>query len=290
MIDASPATTRALPYARVFACHGVPIGVRSNDPAVLERVPAFMPTGWTELASPEAALWYGLDCQPLTDGGRVLYQLFEDGQLLDEGFRLTRLLDRLESGVRLQVGRLAPDRLFVHAGVVEWKGRCIVMPGPSGAGKTTLVAALVRAGAAYCSDEYAVLDSHGVVHPYARPLAIKLGVHRRVQRHAAADLGGQLSAAPAPIGLVVITAYRPLAQWAPRTISSGAAALALFANTLAARERPAAAFSVFSRALAGVVALEGDRGEAEAAAASILNRAGQRSPPFEAVIHEAARP
>jgi hypothetical protein len=43
----------------------------------------------------------------------------------------------------------------------------MVLPGKSFAGKTTLVAALVRAGAEYWSDEYAVLDANGDVHPYA---------------------------------------------------------------------------------------------------------------------------
>jgi hypothetical protein len=61
----------------------------------------------------------------------------------------------------------APEHVFVQAGVVGVGERAMVLPGKSFAGKTTLVAALVRAGAEYWSDEYAVLDANGDVHPYA---------------------------------------------------------------------------------------------------------------------------
>ena len=67
----------------------------------------------------------------------------------------------------VHVANYAPDRVFVHAGVVAWRGRALVLPGTSFAGKTTLVAELVRAGAIYYSDEYAVLDEQGRVHPYS---------------------------------------------------------------------------------------------------------------------------
>ena len=58
------------------------------------------------------------------------------------------------------------ERVFVHAGVVGWKGHAIVIPGRSRSGKTTLVAELVKAGAEYYSDEFAVLDAEGRVHPF----------------------------------------------------------------------------------------------------------------------------
>ena len=51
------------------------------------------------------------------------------------------------------------------AGVVGWENRAIVMPGASFAGKTTLVRAWLEAGATYYSDEFAVLDRAGRVHP-----------------------------------------------------------------------------------------------------------------------------
>lgn len=280
MIDSPNPTGWTLPSARAFVSHGVTIGIRTNDAALLDRVPECFPTGWEEAAPlAKADAWFGISRAPLDEGRRVLFRLFEDDAPLDEGFRLARLLERMESAIRLRVGLLAPERLFVHAGVVAWNDRCIVLPGRSGAGKTTLVAALVAAGATYCSDEYAVLDDRGYVHPYTRPMSFRMGAHRRVRRCAEADLGASLATGPLPVGLLVHTRFRPLANWAPHPLSSGAGALAMFANTLAARERPAFALSVLSSAMQGVVSLEGDRGEADATAAAILEFVSRTPPP-----------
>src|SRR5260370_20995260 len=83
------------------------------------------------------------------------------------------MLDAFESHVQLTVAEYAPRRVFVHAGVVGWKNRAILIPGLSHSGKTTLVDQLIRAGATYYSDEYAVLDERGRVHPYARALGMR---------------------------------------------------------------------------------------------------------------------
>ena len=61
----------------------------------------------------------------------------------------------------------------MHAGVVGWNGRALLLPGRTLSGKTTLVAELLRAGATYYSDELAVLDARGRVHPFPKPLAIR---------------------------------------------------------------------------------------------------------------------
>ena len=89
------------------------------------------------------------------------------------------------------IAEVARNRVFVHAGVVGWKGRAIVIPGRSYSGKSTLVSELIRAGAAYYSDEYAVFDSRGRVYPFAKPLEMR-DVVRHVEEIAsdARALGG----------------------------------------------------------------------------------------------------
>lgn len=63
---------------------------------------------------------------------------------------------------------------FVHAGAVGINGRGYVLVGPSGAGKTTAVAVLLRRGATYLSDEVALLHPKtGTVHPFILPMAVK---------------------------------------------------------------------------------------------------------------------
>ena len=257
---------------RVFLSHGVSIGVRSNDPALLERVQDCFPPGWQESSSAAAAAWYSILRVPV-DGKSARYRLYQDEKQLEEGFRFQRLLDAMDSEIRLQVGQRSRERLFVHAGAVGWKDRAILLPGRSGTGKTTLVAALIEAGASYFSDEYAVLDTDGFLHPYARFLSFRHGSSsaRRFRRCPVDDLGGQQAEEPLRVGLVVHTRYRVGACWEPRVLSSGEGALALFGNALAARELPDFAFSVLSGAVTNAICLGGDRGEAEAAASAILD-------------------
>lgn len=50
-----------------------------------------------------------------------------------------------------------------------------MVPGRTLSGKSSLVLALVKAGADYYSDEYAVFDGSGRVHPYSKPLSRRSG-------------------------------------------------------------------------------------------------------------------
>ena len=70
-------------------------------------------------------------------------------------------LGALEAELYFHVAELLRTTISIHAGVAVHRGRAIVTPGPAFSGKTTLIAALVRAGALYFSDEYAFLDKDG---------------------------------------------------------------------------------------------------------------------------------
>jgi hypothetical protein len=86
-------------------------------------------------------------------------------------------------------------------------------------------------------------------------------------------LGGTTGEGPIPIGLVLVTTYRPGAQWAPRELSSGAGALALLSHTVPAQERPDDTLRAIKLALEDAIVLEGERGEADALAPLLLDGA-----------------
>lgn len=53
----------------------------------------------------------------------------------------------------------SPARIAVHGSAVLWRGRCWVIMGESGAGKSTTVLSLMREGAALMSDDRVQLDA-----------------------------------------------------------------------------------------------------------------------------------
>lgn len=113
--------------------------------------------------------------------------------------------------------------LLLHAAAAERGGRAVLLPAPSGWGKSTTVAGLVARGFGYLTDDVSVLDASGVVQPYPKPIALARRLRRlfpdlEVLPKAAdrylgeegfvtpEDLGGQVGQ-PSVIGLVVIPRY-----------------------------------------------------------------------------------
>jgi hypothetical protein len=64
--------------------------------------------------------------------------------------------------------------LNIHAAVIEKNGYAVILPGPPGAGKSTLCAALVNRGWRLLSDEMALLSlEQNLVIPIPRPVSLK---------------------------------------------------------------------------------------------------------------------
>lgn len=166
----------------------------------------------------------------------------------------------------------APEFVFVHAGVVGVGERAIILPGRSFAGKTTLVAALVKAGAEYWSDEYAVLDADGLVHPYPKPLSVRINNTRETDEQPVENLGGRAGDRALPVAVIAFTNYHPGAAWALRSCTVGEGAVKLLEHSVAARSRPAQVLAAVRRAVADALVLEGDRGDADQGASTLLSQ------------------
>ena len=243
-----------------------------------------LPPGWRACASPLVDEVFSVWVDPGGTGAPRPSRVYAGRRRRARTTDLALAFAVLETEIRQSVAASAERRTFVHAGVVGWRGRAILVPGRSRSGKTTLVAELVKAGALYLSDEFAVLDGRGRVHPFAKPLSIRgpggCDAHARAWR--AEDLGGTVGTRPLPVGLVVLAAHRPGAAWRPERLSRGQAVLEMLAHTVPARLRPEASLVSLERAVAGATVLKGAAGRgggSRAGAAAAARGAGAGLPP-----------
>ncbi len=257
-----------------FVSHGAHLGIRVNEPSVLEQIVGLLPPGSEPAASLVVENLYSLKvAAPGPHPGLRRYHLLYGGiGQLARTRDLEEALEALESDLHAQVAARAKDRLFVHAGVVGWRGQALVLPGRSFSGKTRLTAALVRAGATYYSDEYAVFDDQGRVYPYAKPLSLRDEEGGSRERCPAEALGGQAGTGPLPVGMIVAAQFEAGARWRPRALSPGSAMLTLLDNTVQVRQHPREALGTLQKAAMQARAYKSKRGEADRVADWLLTQ------------------
>jgi hypothetical protein len=246
---------------------GVTVAVTA-DPQHFAAVCDFLPPRARPASHPPERGRFAL----VKDTDDALLRVMCDDQPVAGPVDLRLALGILDAELRMHIALHAPDHVFVHAGVVGVGERAIVLPGRSFAGKTTLVAALVQAGAEYWSDEYAVLDADGLVHPYPKPLSVRINAIRVTEERPVESLGGRAGDRPLPVALIAFTSYRPGAAWALRPCTTGEGAVRLLEHSIAARSRPEQVLAAVRRAATDATILEGDRGDADEAASALLSR------------------
>jgi hypothetical protein len=250
------------------------MGVRVSAEHLLEPLVRHLPAGWKPESSRTVERLYSVIRGSVSPrpSVRPFSFLYADAQQLARTLHTEDLYDALEADIDFYLAQAARQRLFVHAGVVAWKGQAIVIPGRSRSGKTTLVKAFLQAGASYYSDEYAVFDGRGRVYPFPRPLSIR--GDNQTSRLRPETFGSQTGTEPLPVALIALTSYKAGAQWKPKVLSPGRGTLGLLANTLAARKQPARALAMLGRVAHDAPVLASTRGEASETVAFILQVIG----------------
>jgi hypothetical protein len=196
------------------------------------------------------------------------YALFAGPRRLAVGASRRDVCDAFEADLERFFASKSRGFIFVHAGAVSWKGKAIVIPGVSHSGKTTLVQAFLALGATYYSDEFAVFDSAGLLHPFPRALCVRSNL--RSSRISAARFGASVGVVPTGVQSVILTRYKPGVCWHPGVSSRAAGILGMLQHTLYARRYPKFVLSALERATQNARVLEGLRGEAEDMAQSVL--------------------
>ena len=239
---------------RVLQAYGLVVSIQTDAPDLLPLVEPQLPSFPDAPASSAADLEYQVKIRP---GGGVA--VLRGRRTLANVSDVPAASSHLVMDLQTAIARHAAGYTFVHSGVVAINERALVLPGRSHAGKSTLVAALVRMGAKYGSDEFAVVDSTGLVHPYPRRLALR--TETAVSRIAACDLGGEELTEGLHAAAVVFTEYQSGAALSLAPLTAGAVVLRLLQHCLGVRGRPSEtmlALRALARSAAGFASLRGD--------------------------------
>jgi hypothetical protein len=254
-------------FAVDLVSHGVPFRLTAKSPELLELMREQAPFGSIEHAhAPQDLRTFTLR----SSVSQARYEVLAGDELLACGGRLQSVLAELGGHMMVHVAEYAPRFVFIHAGVVELDSRVLLLPGASHAGKSTLVAELVRAGATYYSDEFALIDAAGRVHPFPRDLRMRQPGSSRQTPVQLTQLNGRAGTDPLPVSLVVFAQFVANARWAPDSMSQGRAVLELLLHTIPVRRTPGQVLAALSTMMCNATAWCSQRGDAAVAARSLL--------------------
>lgn len=267
-----------------FQSYGVKICVRAKNKSIVEeierRVDEILPDGVSAIDEADAEHFFVVEKKKNGE-----FKIVKNGETVAAGVggktssapreNEDAFFDAFNSQIRLTVAEYAVGKVFLHAGAVGWKGKAVVMPASSFAGKSTLVAALIKRGALYYSDEYAVLDENGFVSPFPKTLSIRgiVDDYKQVERPAKA-FGGVVGTEPIPVGFVLICKFdrrsRSKRKFAPEILSSGQGMLEILAHTIPIRRDPNFALEILYKISSRAVVARCRRGEADDFAGLLL--------------------
>lgn len=250
-----------------FESYGVKIGVRSNLPVyienVIERLNIILPDQFEFIENKESRILIDLRI-----GEDRIFEIYAGGQRIIRTGIEEEFKSLLESHIRLTAAEYATEKVFLHAGVVGWKGQAVVLPGSSFAGKTTLVAELIKCGAEYYSDEYAVLDQSGWVHPFPKMLSLRGIVDDFKQVDCSAEsMGAGVGVEPLEIALILLCRFDKSFAGNLETeleiLSPGAGILKILPHAISIRYNPQFVFKVLNKVATRAIIAETQRGEAK---------------------------
>jgi len=246
-----------------FSCFGATFGLRTNDIALFPTITSWLPPNTRRTKDLHVKTVYSFLSPPLSGNARVrrFYLLYENARLMKRGQQFVDLFDSFENAANFHVSQHAQSYAFVHAGVVAWNDLAIVIPGASRSGKSTLVAAFLRAGADYLSDEFAVFDGVGRLHPFPQPISLRTRRESKTKM-TAEQLGASTAHDPVPLGMVIATQYCRSTRWKPQGMSRGQAILSLLANSMSGQRAPKSSFEILRTATHDCISVSGRRGGA----------------------------
>lgn len=262
----------ALEYGFTFESYGVRVTIKASDAALLDEA---------RRRAEKALVGNVLRVEPagaehsfgIFSDARGTLHLLKNGEEFSSDTNLERFFKFFDSILRIQVAEYTVGWVFIHAGVVAFNGRAIIVPGDSFSGKTTLVHELVKAGAEYYSDEYAVLDDAGRVSAFPRDLSVRYTEAGSIADRdvSIGSFGGITGSTQVPVGLVVLTRFVDGSIWEPETLTVGEGILETIPHTISRVQNAARSLKVLNTAFSDAIILKSLRGDAAKLAPTLLS-------------------
>ena len=201
----------------------------------------------------------------IADSYRVTVDNIETASICDQREVILSVLEALDETIVYRLQTLKA----VHAGAVVFADRAILIPGRTHAGKSSMVAELLRRGGKLLSDEYALIDGKGRAHSYPRPLLLR-DSHLRQSPALPSDFGSEFASEPVRVGWILALEYRPGSNWEVRSVPQSEALMILLKNTPHSMAGSPEMVDSFLHAVAGAQCFGGYRGDVEQGADQIL--------------------
>ncbi|MEM7031764.1 MAG: hypothetical protein AAF629_19575 [Chloroflexota bacterium] len=257
--------------------YGRNIGIRVSDEAVLSQLVQVFPPGWEVSDQEEVEMLYSFKVGGAgkRKGVRHYNLLYAGSGQLVRTHDMDEVFDTLRQHLSFLVATSSTEGFFIHGGVVGWQDQAIVILGPEGSGRTTLVKELVKAGASYYSDQYAVLNEDGHVLPYLSNPATR-NDDGQYENECLPEQLGEVGTKPLPVGLALMTTYENGAHWQVRPVSVGQAMLAWLEYAVVTRFQPEDAMMRIQKVVTAPT-FRSKRGEAADVASKILAKVSEEA-------------
>jgi hypothetical protein len=254
-----------------FESYGVRVSLVSKRAELIDRAVAVATKAFLgklmfiENSGSDPGYEFGFD---LVDGDFVLYQNGEQTNSVSSEFVFFKYFNSI---LRVTVAENAVDRVFVHAGVVGRKGKAVLFPGRSFKGKSTLVVELIKLGATYYSDEYAVIGKDGLVEPFPREISLRSVIQQHDEVDVAPEtFGAEVGTLPLSVGCVILTEFQHSAVWNPQTLTVGNGILETIPHTIPIRADPEMSLKILNVAFSNAIVAKSLRGDVKKDAVAIL--------------------
>jgi hypothetical protein len=244
---------------------GSSVRVNCGSPAICDALQRYVLPALPRTSPPSCSPDIDISVVATADGFivRINHQpIASVGTLHDAALAVVKALDD-------DLIRRVRDLRAVHAGAVLIDGRALLLPGSTHAGKSSLVAELLRRGASHFSDEYALIDNQGRTHAYPRPLLLRNG--RPLQSMVLPEeLNASFASSPAPVGWILALDYVPGGAWNIHELSQGETVMLLLRNSPHEMDHSPEMIDFFVCAAANAGCFKGVRGDAAEAATHVL--------------------